>query len=171
MVPTSSEPEPEVTGDAALVGTTVEDVQINELGSMSSDLEGQVEGQNPVTTQKSKTMKKSTQKYTFDVLGNKEHQFQAILQLLQLIVAFIAKLRNEKPEDEHRNKKLSSETRKAFDYVDAITNLMVRNAEVVAAVACGGENPSRGIISFNSTSETPDENAQVRPQYTSYVSY
>lgn len=169
MVPTS-EPEPEVTGSAALVDTTVEDLQINELGSTPSDLEGQVEGQNLATTRKSKTKKK---KYAFDVLNNKEHQFLAILQLLRLVVALIADLRNEKPEDENRNKKLYSETRKAFDYVDAITNLMVRNGEVVAAVACGDENLSKGFISFNSSSETlSGENAGVRPQYsTSYVSY
>ena len=167
MVPTSSEPEPEVTGGAALVDTTAKDVQINELGSKSSDLEGQVEGRNPATTQKSKTKKKH---HSFDVLGQKEHQFQAILQLLQLLVALIANSRDEKPEDEHRNEKLSGETRKAFDYIDAITNLMVRDIEVVAAVACGGENPSRGIISFNSPSETSSgENAQVRPQYTCFV--
>ena len=166
MVPTS-EPEPEVTGGAVLVDTTAEDVQMNELGSTPSDLEGQVGGQNPATTRKSKTKKK---KYSFDVLGNKEHQFRAILQLLQLVVTLIAILRNEKPEDEHRNKKLSGETRKAFDYIDAITNLMVRNGEVVAAVACGDKNSGKGIISV-SPCETPGENAQVRPHYTSYVSY
>jgi hypothetical protein len=78
-------------------------------------------------------------------------------------VALIANSRNRKPGNKHG--KVNSATRKAFDYIDAITNLMVRNGEVVAAVACG-EHPGWGIISFNSSSE----NAQVRLQYTSYVS-
>jgi hypothetical protein len=165
MVP-SSELELEVTGGSALVDITAGDVQINKLGSTSSDLEGR----NPATTPKLKTKIKKKQ-YSFDVLSNKEHQFYATLQLLQLVVALIAHW-VKKPEGEHCNKKpsTSSETRKAFDYVDAITNLMVRNGEVVAAVSCGGV-PSGGLISFHSPSETPSsENAQVHPQYTSYVS-
>lgn len=119
---------------------------------------------NPATTQKSKTKKKDS----VDVLGNKTLEFQAILQLLRLLVALIAESKDEKPEDEHRDKKLSSETRKAFDYVDAITNLMVRDDEVVAAVACGGrlKNPSQGIISTIEHDISSGENAQVRPQYT-----
>jgi hypothetical protein len=160
MVPQASEPE--VTGGDALIDTTVKDAQINKLGSTSSDLEGQVEGRNPATPQKSTTKKK---KYTADVLGSKRFQFQAIIQLLQLVVALIGNSRNQEPQNEHG--KLKAAPRKAFDYLDAIINLMVRNGEVVAAVACGGqlEHPSSGIISFNSSSE----NAQVRLQYTSYV--
>lgn len=96
-------------------------------------------------------------------------KFQAILQLLQLVNALIE---NPKPEDSRNAIPNTSETRKAFDYLDAITNLMVRDGEVVAAVACGGPlaMPTRGIISVNSPCETPsDVNAQVRPQSTSYV--
>jgi hypothetical protein len=94
----------------------------------------------------------------------KDHEFQAISQLLNLVVTL-------SPWDPSPEDKTTSGTRKSFDYVDAITNLMVRNAEVVAAVTCGGQYPSRGIISVNSSNdETPSrENAQVRPQYTSYV--
>jgi hypothetical protein len=143
--------------------TTTKDVDINELGSTFSDLEGQVEGRNPATTQKSKIKRK---KYIANVLGSKPSQFQAILQLLQLVVAL-------NPEKRPSNEIPSTASRKAFDYVDAITNLMVRNGEVVAATACGGqlEHPIRGIISYNPSSKTrSDENAQVRPQYTtSYV--
>jgi hypothetical protein len=92
--------------------------------------------------------------------GNTQH-FQAILQLLQLVVTLM-------PGDEHHSlkEKIISDTRKSFDYVDAITNLMVRTpSEVVAAasVACGGHN-AQGIISTNSTNETlSSENVQVRP--------
>lgn len=158
MAPQASELE--VMGDA-LVNTTAENSQINELGSTRttpSDLERQ--GRNPATTQKSKTKKK---KYSVDVLGSKALQFQAIIQLLQLVDVLIANSKNQKHEDKHCNKKLSSATRKAFDYVDAITNLMVRNGEVVAAVACGSE----GVISCNasntSSSSDDDENAKVCP--------
>ena len=142
--------------------TTTKDMEINELGSTFSDLEGKVEGRN---TQKSKV---KTKKYIADVLGSKPSQFQAIIQLLQLVVAL-------NPENEKSpSNPPSTTTRKAFDYVDAITNLMVRNGEVVAAVACGGqlEHPIRGIISYNNPSSKTrsGENAQVRPQYTtSYV--
>jgi hypothetical protein len=163
MVP-SSKLELEVTGGGALVDITAGDMHINKLGSTSSDLEGR----NPATTPKSKTKIKKKQ-YSFNVLSNKEHQFYATLQLLQLVVALIANWDKE-PEGEHCNKKPGSETCKAFNYVDAITNLMVRNGEVVAAVSCGGLL-SGGIISFHSPSETPSgENAQVHPQYTSCVS-
>ena len=94
-----------------------------------------------------------------NVLNNKAEHFQAIIQLIQIVVNLIPR-----DEPEHHGDKLTSVTRSSFDFVDTITNLMVRNDEVVAAVACG---PSRGIISTNSTSKTfPHENAQVRPQYT-----
>ena len=94
-------------------------------------------------------------------MEDKTQHFQAILQLLQLLVALM-------PGDEHHRlqEKLVSETRKSFDYIDAITNLMVRTEnEVVAAAsfACGGRN-AQGIISTNSTNETlSSEKVQVRP--------
>lgn len=144
------------TGGDALVDTT------------SGDFEGfehhGVEGQNPATTRKSK------KKYTANVLDSTTQQFQAIIQLLQLVDSLVANSRNEKPEDQHLNKKLSDGTsHKAFDYVDAITNLMVRNGEVAAAVACGDRHEN-GIISISSPNQTSfNEKAQVRPQYTSYV--
>ena len=92
------------------------------------------------------------------MFNNKKH-FQAIIQLTQLVDKLFPT-----HEPEHYGDKLTHFTRKTFDYVDAITNLMVRSDEVVAGVACG---PGRGIISTNSTNETfPHENAQVRPHYT-----
>lgn len=48
----------------------------------------------------------------------------------------------------------ASVSRNDFDYIDAVTNLMVRNEEVVAVVACG---PTRGIILVSET--------EVRLQY------
>ena len=134
MVPS----ELEVTGGDALVDTTVKDAQINELGSMSSHFEGQ---QNLATPRKL---------YSVDVLDDKKLQFQTILQLLQLLIALIANLKNQKPEYEHCNNKLSSgASHKSFDYVDALTNLMVRNGEVVAAVACGGWLENRSTHQLN----------------------
>ena len=126
----------------------------NELGSTS--LEGQVEGRNPAATQKSK------EKCSVDV--SKQSHFQAIQQLLQLVDTLIANLKPE--DDKHHNKKLSSTSNKPArdDYVEVITNLMVGNGEVVAAVACGGPFENQAIISFTSPSKTP-----VRPQYTSYI--
>lgn len=94
-------------------------------------------------------------------LNGKEH-FQAILQLLHLLATL-------KPEDQgHRHhNSCSPDTRKSFDFVDAITNLMIRNDEVVATVAYGSTLPTQGIISVNLPIETPShENVQVRPQYT-----
>jgi len=126
--------------------------QINKLGSMSNDSEEQAVCQNPVTTPKLK-------KFDSDVLLSKARHFDAIAQLLQLAVALIEDCSDEKTAHEHRGDKLDRETRKSFDYVDAITNLMVRSDEVVAAVSYGG--PSRGIISVNLT----DGDAQVRRQY------
>jgi hypothetical protein len=99
--------------------------------------------------------------------------FQAILQLLQLVDALIE---NATPkEDSHgRNAMITgmTGTRKDFDYLDAVTNLMVRDDEVVAAVSCGGPLPTRGVIMVDSPCKTPgpsDGNAQVRLQSTSYV--
>jgi hypothetical protein len=97
--------------------------------------------------------------------SSKAQHFQAILQLLQLVGALM-------PGDEHKHHgdKLTRDTRRSFDFVDAITNLMVRDDEVVAAVACGGRLPTQGIISINSPSETPShENAQVRPHVLIYL--
>jgi hypothetical protein len=137
-------------GGDALVDTAAEDTQINELGSTSSHFEGQVEGRNLATPQKLK------EKYSVDVLDDKKLHFQAILQLLQLLVTLIPDSNNQKFEAR------SGASQKSLNYVDALTNLMVRNGEVVAAVACGGrlENPTGGIISFNSP---PID--EVRPQY------
>jgi len=99
-----------------------------------------------------------------NVLDSDKH-FQAIIQLLQLVLALLP------GEHKHQSDKLTGDgpsgTGKSFDFVDAITNLMVRNDEVVAAVACG--SPSRGIISVNSSNETPSHknaNLKVRPHYT-----
>jgi hypothetical protein len=107
------------------------------------------------------------------VLDSKTSQFQAIIQLHQLLDALINILEDQAPEpkDEHRNDNFNtSETRKSFDYLDAITNLMVRNAEVAAAVACTSRGLLQGIVSIDSdslASETPSgENVMVRPQYT-----
>lgn len=101
-----------------------------------------------------------------NLLYCKERHFQAIQQLLSLVVSII-------PLDGNNLEDKIIATHKAFDYVDAITNLMVRHGEVVAAVACGGRGG--GIISTefqdrDSDNETPShENVEVRPQYTSYV--
>ena len=133
-----------VPGDDVLVDTAADDMQINELGSTSSHFEGQVEGRNLATPQKLK------EKYSVDVLDDKKLQFQTIPQLLQLLIALIANLKNQKPEYEHCNNKLSSgASHKSFDYVDALTNLMVRNGEVVAAVACGGWLENRSTHQLN----------------------
>jgi hypothetical protein len=94
-----------------------------------------------------------------------DDKFQAILQLLLLLNTLIENPKLE-PEDNHNATCHTIESRKAFDYLDAITNLMVRDIEVVAAVACGG--PSMGLISVNSPIETRSDE-QVRPQSTSYV--
>ena len=118
------------------------------------------------TADAQKTMKDS---HSGKVLGDK---FKTILQLLLLVNTLIENLK--KPKDSCRGNTMpnASETRKAFDYLDAITNVMVRDDEVVAAVACGGPFPipTKGIISVNSPCETPpDNNVQVRPQSKSYV--
>jgi hypothetical protein len=91
------------------------------------------------------------------ILNTKPRNFQAILQLLQ----FLSTLTADK-QKHNLNFTGYRESRKSFDYVDAITNLMVRTDEVVAAVTCVG-GP---IISLSPTSEI---HAQVRPKYTSYV--
>jgi hypothetical protein len=152
--------EPEVTQAVGDTLVTVDTSAEDELRSMSGALE---EDRNPVTTRKSNTKKKVPPVSV--LLDSKSHHFEAILQILQLLVALL-------PRSLHSNKP-SSDTRKSFDYVDAITNLMVRDSEVVAAVACRGQNEySRGVITINLPSETPSlepENVQVRPQYTSYV--
>jgi hypothetical protein len=132
--------DPEVTGRDALFDTTAEDAQINlnELGSTSS-AEGQVKGRNPATTtQKSKNKGKKPSDDSDVLDSSKAQHFQAILQLLQLVGALM-------PGDEHKHHgdKLTRDTRKSFDFVDAITNLMV-NDEVVAAVACGGSASDSG---------------------------
>ena len=99
-----------------------------------------------------------------EMLSESKNHFQAILQLLQLIDTLL-------PEDKHKNysDKLNHGTRdnrKSFDFVDSITNLMVRNDEVVAAVACGGLYPTHGLISVDSSSKiTSNEKAQVLQQY------
>ena len=80
-------------------------------------------------------------------------KFQAILQLLQLVDALIPNKREQGAD--------YGKSRKSFDYVDAITNLMVRDEEVVAAVTCVGQP----II----LAPTSENRAQVRPKYTSYV--
>ena len=109
-------------------------------------------------------LRKKPQKkhHTFDVLSNKTHKFQAILQLLHLVTA----LENRRNNHSNQLNDISG-TRKAFNYVDAITNLMVRDNEIVAAVALADANPPSSIISVSSESE----NVQVRPQYTSHVWY
>ena len=143
----------------AFFDTTAEDPQINlnELRSTFSTLEGQFEGRNPaMTTQKSKT--------EVENISESMNRLQAILQLLQLVDTLI-------PGNEHKNRseKLNRGTgdvRKSFDFVDSITNLMVRNDEVVAAVTCGGAYPTHGIISVDSSSKIlSNKEAQVRPQY------
>ena len=99
-----------------------------------------------------------------EMLSESKNHFQAILQLLQLIVALL-------PEDKHKNHsdKLNhgtGDTHKSFDFVNSITNLIVRNDEVVVAVACGGPYPTHGLISVNSSSKIPsNEKAQVHSQY------
>ena len=110
--------------------------------------------------------KKSTQQMCWIARHNNFKQSYNFFSSLTLV----ANSRNEKPEDQHLNKKLSDGTsHKTFDYVDAITNLMVRNGEVAAAVACGDRHEN-GIISISSPNQTSfNEKAQVRPQYTSYV--
>jgi len=126
----------------------MEDGQINELGSTYSNLEGQAQ-----------VHKKPQKKHhTFDVLSNKTDKFQAILQLLHLVTT----LQNRRDKHSNQTHDITG-TRKAFNYVDAITNLMVRDNEIVAAVALA--DPPSSIISFSSESE----NVQVRPQYTSHV--
>jgi hypothetical protein len=111
---------------------------------MSSNLKGQV---------------KTNKLVDVDVFSSKTSHFQAIIQLLQLLYTLLTK----KHEDECCDEILTSGTCKTFDYVDAITNLMVRSGEVVAAVACGSE----GVISCNasntSSSSDDDENAKVCP--------
>ena len=107
-------------------------------------MEGQFEAQNPaMATQESKTKG--------EMLSESKNHFQAILQLLQLIDTLL-------PEDKHKNHsdKLNHGTRdncKLFDFVDSITNLMMRNDEVVAAVACGGPYPTHGLILVDSSRE------------------
>jgi hypothetical protein len=148
-----SEPEVTASGGVVLVDTTTEDAHINELGSTSGGLK----------TMKVKELGDSDKYY---------EKFQGILQLLLLVNAL----------NENRNSKDSliaipntaipntSISRKAFDYLDAITNLMVRDGEVVAAVACSGPRaiPTRGVISVNSPYKTPSNgSAQVRLQSTS----
>ena len=120
-------------------------------------MERQFEGRNPaMVTQESKTKG--------EMLSESKNHFQAILQLLQLVDTLL-------PEDEHKNHsdKLNHGTRdnrKSFDFVISITNLMVRNDEVVVAVACGGPYPTHGLISVDSSSKIPsNEKAQVHPQY------
>ena len=86
-----------------------------------------------------------------EMLSESKNHFQAILQLLLQLVDTLL------PEDEHKNysDKLNHGTRdnrKSFDFVNSITNLMVRNDEVVAAVACGGPYLTHGLISVNSSS-------------------
>ena len=99
-----------------------------------------------------------------DVLNTGPRRFQAILQLYQLVDALIA----DRSKLKYTSNNLGA-TRKPFDYIDAITNLMVRSDEVVAAVSCDGQ-PGHHIISVNSPArETPGGNAQVRPQYPSCV--
>ena len=146
-----------VPGDDVLVDTAADDMQINELGSTSSHSEGQVEGRNLAAPQKKDS-----------VDDDKRLQFQAILQLLYLLDTLIPGSKNlREPKDERNNELGSGASHKSFNYVDALTTLLVRNGEVVAGVACGGrsENPTGGIISFNSPIEPSDENVQVRPQY------
>ena len=120
-------------------------------------MEGQFEAQNSaMATQESKTKG--------EMLSESKNHFQAILQLLQLVDTLL-------PEDKHKNHsdKLNHGTRdnrKSFGFVNSITNLMVRNDEVVAAVACGGPYPTHGLISVDSSSKIPsNEKAQVHPQY------
>jgi hypothetical protein len=102
------------------------------------------------------------------ILHTKRRRFQAILQLIHLVDALIANNHTYRDSDDSNSNK-HRENRKSFDYIDAITNLMVRTDEVVAAVTCVSEStPGHHIISINSpTSEDPSSgnlNAGVRPQ-------
>ena len=97
------------------------------------------------------------------VLNNR---FQAIVQLLQLLIALLSGPGEHKHQSDNRTGDSTRNLKsRAFDFVDAITNLMVRNDEVVAGVACASQ--SQGIISLHPPNETPcHENAQVHPHYT-----
>lgn len=82
-------------------------------------------------------------------LGDSD-KFQAILQLIMLLNAILPESKesyNAIVPNTAPNTSLK-DTRKTFDYLDAITNLMVRDAEVVAAVACGKPLaiPTRGLF-------------------------
>ena len=97
------------------------------------------------------------------VLNNR---FQAIVQLLQLLIALLSGPGEHKHQSDNRTGDSTRNLKsRVFDFVDAITNLMVRNDEVVAGVACASQ--SQGIISLHPPNETPcHENAQVHPHYT-----
>ena len=90
-------------------------------------------------------------------------KFHTILQLHLLVDALV---KNPKIKSGLLAIPDTSQTRQAFSYLDAITNLMVRDSEVVAAVGCG----STGIIlAVDLPCKTlSDENAQV--QSASYFS-
>ena len=90
-------------------------------------MEGQFEGQNPaMATQESKS--------EGDMLSESKNHFQAILQLLQLIDTLL-------PEDKHKNysDKLNHGTRdnrKSFDFVDSITNLILKLWQLLPVGVC-----------------------------------
>jgi hypothetical protein len=107
-------------------------------------------------------MKMKSKTKDINLLNTKPRYFQAILQLFQLVDALIA----DKRKDIFNDKRFKA-SRKSFDYVDAITNLMVRSDEVVAAVACTS-HPGHHIIfeSESPASETlsgGNAHSQVRP--------
>ena len=84
-------------------------------------------------------------------------KFHTILQLHLLVDAVV---KNPKIESGLLAIPDTSQTRQAFSFLDAITNLMVRDSVVVAAVGCG----SAGSISVvDLPCKTPsDENVQVQ---------
>jgi len=94
-----------------------------------------------------------------NLLNTKSQEFQAILQLLQLVDALIA----GPSKGNNFNDQNYRRTRKSFDYIDAITNLMVRNDEVMAAVSCES-HPGHHIISVESpASETETPSTDMPP--------
>jgi hypothetical protein len=97
-------------------------------------------------------------KFSHIIEASNQHKFQAILQLIQLVDALAA---NNHTYRDHSNNK-HRENHKLFDYIDAITNFMVRTDEVVAAVTCVSEStPSHHIISINSpASEAPSTDVE-----------
>jgi hypothetical protein len=71
-------------------------------------------------------------KFSHIIEASNQHKFQAILQLIQLVDTLIA---NNHTYRDHSNNK-HRENRKSFDYIDAITDLMVTLLEVTNSAGC-----------------------------------